>query len=1233
MAWSIGALIGFLIGTAYQSLYVAIPLAILGGLIAKSITKKPEPSHHKNLEAKTQALQDQLNRLLARISTLEKKLQIDEGGSTNSANESAGTEKIPQTPQEEPVVATDQLHVHLDKTIAEQTISQKTPETLPELEHATTPSQTSKAKADTEKKTQKTYPARQPASSPIPSFLTKFIQRWVLGGNPLVKIGVLILFLGLAFLLRYASEHVVVPIPWRYAGVAVTGIALLVFGWRWRKRQDNYGLILQGTGIAILYLTPFAAMKLHPLIPVEFGFVILVTVAMFAVLLAVLQDSLALAVAATVGGFAVPVLASTGSGNHIGLFSYLTVLNLGITAVAWFKAWRLLNLIGYVCTFALGSAWAAKYYQAELFPATEGFLLLFFILYVLITLLFAKRTLAESSDHRNATFNEQIRQSAASVNYVDGSLAFGVPFSAFWLQYLLVKPFTYGAAYSALGFGLVYILLALALFKRTNTRYILLTETLIALGVVFGSLAIPLLDQPWTSAAWAVEAAGVYWIGIRQQRLHARFFALLLLLGSAIYFFPELRLSTQGTVLDGPLLNCILLTVSIGWTYWLMRKAAKPSKPQASDKPSLSRFETTLRPYLIAMGAFFLGTIPLLIFSAHWASTALALLGTAFLFFSLRLSERLLLHCGWIYQLIAGVLFMSTLHASEGTSVLSNGWAGLLASSLIGASILAGVGVIIRDSLTTAANPDDKTSPYPNWSTVGLIAGLTFINLAPLFILPWHLASMVWPLTGIATLFWALITRNLAAILFALGLQLIAGLVYFGSKVVGHRIPAEAAETIPAFLHSGFWAPILIALAAFTCARLLQRQKRELRLEISLGWIALAWAGLWWAFTWTNEIVRLVPAKAVPASLVFLALASVWSWSTLAKRWQWQELGLATLAYLPALLVIAIVAWLSGTGHPLSSWGIVAWPLALLIHILLLRRQTAWIPQPLLDLAHTTGAWLFIVQASVEMRWQFSNWFVTNSDIYQAIGHGNNYADYSTWPLLGWVLVPVLYLSLLSREQIQQRWPLRDHYQAYVEVSAIPIVIYSLAWVWVSSRLSNGTALPLPYVPLLNPLELSHLLVLLATATWWWQVLRHHATFGNTGPLAAGILGSTAFVIVTGGVIRASHHWGNVAWNANALFNSNLVQTSLSIVWSMLAIGLMLFGNRSKHRWVWISGAGLITVVVAKLFLVELAASGSLARIISFIVVGLLLLLVGYLAPLPPKKSASNSVISEPKTV
>ena len=84
---------------------------------------------------------------------------------------------------------------------------------------------------------------------------------------------------------------------------------------------------------------------------------------------------------------------------------------------------------------------------------------------------------------------------------------------------------------------------------------------------------------------------------------------------------------------------------------------------------------------------------------------------------------------------------------------------------------------------------------------------------------------------------------------------------------------------------------------------------------------------------------------------------------------------------------------------------------------------------------------------------------------------------------------------------------------------------------------------------------------------------------------------------------------------------SNLVQTSLSIVWSVLAIGLMLLGNRRLQRAIWIVGAILMAGVVAKLFLVELSATGSLERIVSFIVVGLLLLLVGYFAPLPPKNA------------
>ena len=87
---------------------------------------------------------------------------------------------------------------------------------------------------------------------------------------------------------------------------------------------------------------------------------------------------------------------------------------------------------------------------------------------------------------------------------------------------------------------------------------------------------------------------------------------------------------------------------------------------------------------------------------------------------------------------------------------------------------------------------------------------------------------------------------------------------------------------------------------------------------------------------------------------------------------------------------------------------------------------------------------------------------------------------------------------------------------------------------------------------------------------------------------------------------------------------STLVQTALSLTWTVLAFTLMVVGNRRDRRPPWFTGAALIAVVVVKLFLVELANTGSLARIVSFVVVGGLLLAVGSLAPVPPRVSAPD---------
>jgi uncharacterized membrane protein len=225
-----------------------------------------------------------------------------------------------------------------------------------------------------------------------------------------------------------------------------------------------------------------------------------------------------------------PVLLSTGSGSHMTLFSYYALLNAGIFGIAWFKAWRWLNLLGFVFTFGIGSAWGLQYYRPHHFATTEPFLILFFIFYLAISVLFA------------------LRQPPRLKGLVDGTLVFAMPLVVFSLQTGLVKNIDYGLAFSALSMGMVYIGLATALWRRRDQGLRALVEAFLALGAIFGSLAIPLaLSGSWTAVAWSLEGAGLVWIGVRQNRWTARSFGLLLQIGSGAMFVLGSHNAWSGT--------------------------------------------------------------------------------------------------------------------------------------------------------------------------------------------------------------------------------------------------------------------------------------------------------------------------------------------------------------------------------------------------------------------------------------------------------------------------------------------------------------------------------------------------------------------------------------------------------------------------------------------------------------------------------------------------------------
>jgi uncharacterized membrane protein len=392
------------------------------------------------------------------------------------------------------------------------------------------------------------WPSKKRAGPSAIDILLEKSRSWLTTGNIPVKVGVIVSFVGVSFLLKYAIDQrlLVIPLEARLLAVAAAGLALVINGWRLRERLRVYALSLQGGGLGILFLTIFAALRIWNLLPAPLAFLLLVALTASTGALSVLQNALSLAILGIVGGFLAPVLTSTGQGGHVTLFSYYLVLNGAILGIAWFRAWRELNLVGFVFTFVIGSFWGYQYYTPELWASTQPFLILHFLFYQGIAILYA------------------LRQPPERIGIVDGALVFGTPVIAFALQYALVRDSEYGLAISAAVVAVFYALTATMLYRRKAAVLPMMVESFMALAVVFATLAIPLaLDARWTSAAWSLEGAALVWVGTRQGRQLAKLAGTaLLLFGGMAFLDYGWRAGAGPPVLNGNVLGGVLISLS-----------------------------------------------------------------------------------------------------------------------------------------------------------------------------------------------------------------------------------------------------------------------------------------------------------------------------------------------------------------------------------------------------------------------------------------------------------------------------------------------------------------------------------------------------------------------------------------------------------------------------------------------------------------------------------------------
>lgn len=775
-------------------------------------------------------------------------------------------------------------------------------------------------------------PTRHPAEIPIIGLLWNYFTE----GNALVRAGVIVLFFGVAFLLRYLAEHSHIPMDLRLSGVAFGALVLLVFGWRLRLKRRGYALALQGGGVGILYLTIFSALHLYSLLSPAAAFGLLAAVSALSATMAVLQSSLAVALLSITGGFLAPFLASTGHGDHIALFSYFALLNAVILGIAWFRSWRLLNVAGFAFTFVLSAIWGVLQYQPRDFATSEPFLVLFFLLYVAIAVLYSSRQQSAPGRH----------------GYIDATIIFGTPLTAFGLQAAMLHGQPLALAYSALAVSALYLVLAWLLHRRNPQRLRLIVEGFTALGVAFLTLAVPLaLNGRWSAASWALEGAALVWVGCRQNRRLPRAF-------------------------------------------------------------------------------------------------------------------------GTLLQLAAG---------------------GALALTL------------------------------------------------------------------------------------------------------AHDTPVPAGTYV---------AAVMVGIASVYTAQVLHASTRQLQsYEGAFPSGLFLWGLLWWCTGGIRELLQeLSSAYWLAAVLAFATVTSLLG-AALAGRTRMRISLLPTFALLPAMLLCALAAAFT-LHHPLAQGGWLAWPLAFAGLYLALRQHDQALVAATMAVFHASTLWLLTALTSWELSWWIS----------RLIG------DRGSWAILPWAIVPAAALSMLPAAIARRRWPFHAHRTAYQILAPGGLALYLALWSIYADTAVSAPSAPLPYIPLLNPIDLIQALVLLVLIRSFLRLRSQASSTTMTidaRPIAVG-LAFVGFLWLNAALLRTLHLWVGIAYALDAMMHSTLAQSALSLLWALLALSAMLAATRLRTRLMWLTGAALLTLVVVKLFLVDLSSIGTIERIVSFVGVGLLMLIIGYFSPLPP---------------
>lgn len=328
-----------------------------------------------------------------------------------------------------------------------------------------------------------------------------------LGSKVFTGIGAVAVTLGIGFFLRYAFENDLINEMMRVVLGIFAGIIMLGIGEFTRKKFSTYSQILTGGGLGVLYLSLYAAFGFYHIIPQTTAFICMALVTALGVSLAVRYNSLILAIFSQIGGFLTPEILSTGENKPHALFLYITLLNLGIFSIAWWKLWRSLVFIGFGGTIIMYLGWFAAFYSEPQLAVAQGYATLFFAIFIGVLLVhhFVRKASQNSGDLALLTLTSGLY---------------------FLTSYAIIneKHHDIMGLFTAV---LAIFHFALALIVKNDSEISSrFRKFLISIGIVLSTIAIPIqFDKHWITIGWTIEALVLTFLGFRIKSKMLRVFA------------------------------------------------------------------------------------------------------------------------------------------------------------------------------------------------------------------------------------------------------------------------------------------------------------------------------------------------------------------------------------------------------------------------------------------------------------------------------------------------------------------------------------------------------------------------------------------------------------------------------------------------------------------------------------------------------------------------------------